>query len=163
MENIFKSCVVNNLRSDTIVFKGQNNAYTSIEEYITEEYLERSLFMRDMIIARDENPLPQITLVSESGTDSIVTVLHISFAAPVDLYRSTDPPYRMVDLSSRITCTVGGFNNETDITHVVSNSRTMWTIIINSTMSLTNHSITLMADTFVNMYNNGNEEVVKVL
>lgn len=159
MDNIFESCIVNNLRSERIVFKGRNNTYNSIEEYIAEEYVQRSLYMRDMIIARDERPQPKIERVSETGTETIVTVLTISFATPVHLFRNEESPYAEVDLSSRITCS----NESGVITHVPTDSRTVWTINITSSTSLTGHSITLAANTFVNMYGNGNEEVPKEL
>jgi hypothetical protein len=160
MDNIFESCIVNNLRSERIVFKGRNNTYNSIEEYIAEEYVQRSLYMRDMIIARDERPQPKIERVSETGSETNVTVLTISFATPVHLFRNEESPYAEVDLLEKITCNK---ENGVVITHVPTDSRTVWTINITSSTSLTGDSITLAANTFVNMYGNGNEEVVKIL
>lgn len=165
MDNIFESCIVNNLRSDRIVFKGRDNTYNSIEEYITEEYIQRSLYLRDMIIARDDRPLPEITCVSETGSETFLTVLSISFTIPVHLFRNVTPPYEEVDLSTRITRS--NENGETigvdSITYIPTNSRTVWIINMTSSTPLTGHSITLAENTFVNMYGNGNQEVEKVM
>jgi len=164
MEKIFESCVVHNLRSDVIVFKGQNETYNSIEEYIADEYIQRSLYMRDMIIARDERPVPEITRVSEIGSETISTELRISFTSPVYLFRNTSSPYEEVHLSTKISCVnENGDNSALEITHVPSDILKEWTINITSTSSLTGHTIKLAADTFVNVYGNGNLQTEKVL
>lgn len=162
MDNIFDSSVVNNLRSDVIVFKNQENNYNSIEDYITEEYLQRSLYMRDMILARDERPVPEITRVSETMSETILTVLYITVPTQAFLSHIAIPPYGKIDLSSQIMCTYNGVNSAIDITHVPTSSHNVWAVEIISAISLTNNTITIMADTFVNEYGNGNLEV-KVL
>ena len=82
MDKLFESCKIRNLRSDTIVFKTENDEFNDLHEYITTDYIRRSLYVRDMIIARNEKPVLQV--------ENTANTVRISFSKDVYLYRNND-------------------------------------------------------------------------
>lgn len=149
MDKIFESCKIRNLRSDTIVFKTENDEFNDLHEYITTDYIRRSLYVRDMIIARNEKPVLQV--------ENTANTVRISFSKDAYLYRNND--HTEGSLANNITCLING-NEIAVLDEMIEETiaQKEWTITFNTDITISTLTFTCGANTFFNEYQNGNEE-----
>lgn len=155
MDPIYDSCRVNSVLSDVVVFPSKRNAtgqptqYNTLNGYIHNEYEERCLFLRDMIIARDTRPEP---IVEQNSNDSGSVILSIRFPDEVHVYYDSVSE-TLGNLYERIKLDNNLINDPNTISYL---SNTHWDIEITSENPTT---LTIPENTFYNKYGNGNEEI----
>lgn len=151
MDPIYDSCRVRSICSDVVIFPttNMNRNYKSINEYIDDQYKNRTLYLRDMIIAQNTKPTPIISNVSENSTNLFIITFTVT---PVYVERNSEDPYSVIDLNTKVTVT----GTEGIINSIEKSSPSQWIVHVNKG-GLTLH---IAENTFRNKYGNGNDEKV---
>ena len=150
MDPIYDSWRVRSICSDVVIFPttNMNRNYKSINEYIDDQYKNRSLYLRDMIIAQNTKPTPIISNVSENTTNLFIITFTVT---PVYVERKSEDPYSVIDLDTG-GISVSGTGGE--INSIEKSSPSQWIVHVNKS-GLTLH---IAENTFRNKYGNGNDE-----